>query len=240
MGWIPPSVRQWKSVSLYWSRLSHMNTERVNKRIALWVASKSNRLCRNWPFLIKQFFDDNHLNTYDNILQPLPTSFVQKVSSIVYNKYITNWKDRINRNTGPSRRGGNKLRLYKCVKYEYVTEQYCKLILPPRHRSAFCKFRCGVAPIRIETGRYEGLPINERICPFCETTENEYHVLFHCPVYCDIREKLFNRAIDHNDLFLTLSDANKFDFLFSNPDMIRICAKTCYLILQRRVVLICK
>jgi hypothetical protein len=27
--------------------------------------------------------------------------------------------------------------------------------IPSRYRSAFAKFRCGVAPLRIETGRYE-------------------------------------------------------------------------------------
>ena len=30
--------------------------------------------------------------------------------------------------------------------------------MPLRHRSAFAKFRCGVAPLRIETGRYENKP----------------------------------------------------------------------------------
>ena len=42
---------------------------------------------------------------------------------------------------GPSGRGRNKLRLYKTFKQNYIAEN----------------FRCGVAPIRIETGRYEGL-----------------------------------------------------------------------------------
>jgi len=240
MGWIPPQVRQWKSVTLYWSRLSYMNSTRVNKRIALWVASKSNRLCKNWVFAIKQFLDVNNLNMYSSILQPMSSSFVDEVIDIVKNKYISEWYDRINSNTGPSRRGGNKLRLYKCVKSEYVTEQYCKLIMPPRHRSAFCKFRCGVAPIRIETGRYEGLPIQERNCPFCNNVEDEYHVLFHCPVYCDIRETLFKRASETNVLFLTLNDVDKFNYLFSNSNIIRACARTCYLMLQRRVFLICK
>ena len=31
-----------------------------------------------------------------------------------------------------------------------------QMILPVRHREAFSKFRCGVAPIRIETGLFEG------------------------------------------------------------------------------------
>ena len=56
------------------------------------------------------------------------------------------------------------------------------------HRSSFAKFRLGVAPLRIETGRYEGLIETERICPFCKNhTEDELHVLFDCFLYNDIR-----------------------------------------------------
>ena len=48
------------------------------------------------------------------------------------------------------------------------------------HRSALAKFRCGVAPIRSETGRYENLSVNERFCPFClDCIEDVCHVI--CP-----------------------------------------------------------
>ena len=38
--------------------------------------------------------------------------------------------------------------------------------------------------IRIETGRYERLPVSERICFHCKTcVEDELHVLVNCPLY---------------------------------------------------------
>ena len=47
-------------------------------------------------------------------------------------------------------------------------------MLPYKHRSALAKFCCGVAPIRLETGRYERLAVNNRICPLCNReVENE-------------------------------------------------------------------
>ena len=46
-------------------------------------------------------------------------------------------------------------------KEEFNVEQYYCMILSPLRRAAFCKFRCGVAPIRIETGRYEHLSVDE-------------------------------------------------------------------------------
>ena len=77
------------------------------------------------------------------------------------------------------------------------------MILPLRHRSAFSKFRLGVAPIRIETGRYEGLREENRICPFCANNivENELHVILNCEIYKDIRESLFNKALSQNPEF---------------------------------------
>ena len=90
-------------------------------------------------------------------------------------KFIADWYETINRTMGSSGRGGNKLRNYCTYKSEFTTEHYCNIIMPPRHRSAYCKFRCGVAPIRIETGRFENLSIENRTCPFCHAIETESH-----------------------------------------------------------------
>lgn len=49
--------------------------------------------------------------------------------------------------------------------------------MSPYHRSALSKFRCGVAPIHIETGRYEGLEGLDRKCPFCDNVLDESHVI---------------------------------------------------------------
>ncbi len=60
------------------------------------------------------------------------------------------------------------------------------------HRSAFAIFRCGVAPLRVETGRYENIPFNERSCFNClDSIEDEIHVLLECPLYSDIRANIF-------------------------------------------------
>jgi hypothetical protein len=45
-------------------------------------------------------------------------------------------------------------------KNELGTEKYVELFMPKKYRSALYKFRYGVAPIRIETRRYERLNAN--------------------------------------------------------------------------------
>ena len=57
-----------------------------------------------------------------------------------------------------------------------------------KYRRAIALFRCGSAPIRLETGRYEGLDVSERVCLSCESVvEDEKHVLVQCPLYDDLR-----------------------------------------------------
>ena len=114
------------------------------------------------------------------------------------------------------------------------------MLLPLKHRSAFAKFRCGVAPIRIETGPYEGLSIEERICPFCSDIEDEKHVLLECRVYNDLRTSLLDKALYFVPGFSDLSNLEKFKILLSDHRLICFCAKTCFNIIQRRYSLLYK
>jgi hypothetical protein len=78
-----------------------------------------------------------------------------------------------------------------------------------KYRSALCKFRCGVAPIRIETGRYERLNVTDRICNICDNHDNEIedekHVIMKCTLYNDLRETLFSDASDVSSDFNNFS-----------------------------------
>ena len=103
------------------------------------------------------------------------------------------WQEQISNPVGPSRNGRNKLRTYATFKKVLDTDVYVTEVLNKKHRSALAKFRMGVAPIRLETGCYEGLPVEERICPLCGVeTENEQHVLLNCVYYNHIRNELFD------------------------------------------------
>ena len=148
--------------------------------------------------------------------------------------YILSWEKLVNAEVG-QRQGHNKLRTYKLFKTYYIVEPYCKIILPLKHRSAFAKFRCGVAPLRIETGRYEQLEVHERKCPFCtQDVETELHALLKCKEYVDIRNILFEKASSLESNFSDFTDIEKLKFVFSNEKMIRLSAKTCFNILHKR------
>ena len=76
-------------------------------------------------------------------------------------KYCMYWFNIVNFEHSRNGTGGNKLRTYKLFKklFLFETEKYCTMVLPRCHRSALSRFRCGVARIRLETGRYERLPV---------------------------------------------------------------------------------
>ena len=98
--------------------------------------------------------------------------------------------------------------------------------------------RCS-AP-KFETGRYENITVNQRKCPFCDNVETELHVLLECEMYEDLRHSLYEKAVEVDGNFTGLAKEEKLVFLFSNPFMIRMCAKTCFNTIQRRMFYLCK
>ena len=113
------------------------------------------------------------------------------------------------------------------------------LVSNRKHRSAMAKFRMGVAPIRLETGRYEGLSVEDRLCPLCESEpESEEHVLLKCVYYSDIRDYLLNMLNESNINFEDLLLGDRLTVMLRHPVFVKGCAKTCHEILQKRCILL--
>ncbi len=107
-----------------------------------------------------------------------------------------------------------------------------------KERHAFARVRSGIAPIRIELGRYDHgiyVPVENRICQICNAAvEDEKHILLNCVYYNDLLVKLLNDASSIDDHFNEMSEDDKFIFLMSNPNVCTFTAKTCKKILDRR------
>ena len=85
-----------------------------------------------------------------------------------------------------------KLRTYSVFKSELIVEPYLLMHIPHIIRASLARFRIGVHQLAIEQGRHCNLKVEDRICQFCNVTqqhyiEDEYHVLLHCPLYEDLR-----------------------------------------------------
>ena len=150
--------------------------------------------------------------------------------------FVDQWKEEINRDRGVRGVGGNKLRTYRLLKTDFGTASYLhNHLLTKGQRSALAKFRCGVAPLRLETGRFEGLPIEERLCPICNAEpETELHAVIKCHAYNDLRPAVFNDAIDICDDFMLLSDTDKLILILNDNLLCKPAASLCVNILKRR------
>ena len=74
-----------------------------------------------------------------------------------------------------------KLRLYKIIKTELKRET--NLDLNSRWKWKWlARMRSGTSDLRLETGRWEGIPVEKRICRFCvrDEIESEEHILLSC------------------------------------------------------------
>ena len=83
--------------------------------------------------------------------------------------------------------------------------------------------------LRVETGRHTvpKTPENLRICSFCHSdeVENEYHFLFSCTFYEEIRKKIFLEIHEKYSHFNSLDNTSKILFLFNSVDPF-ICRST--------------
>ena len=81
--------------------------------------------------------------------------------------------------------------------FSTIMEQYVTIITRKCYRSAYAKFRCGVAPIKIETCRYglNRVPVEQRLCNECNLIEDEFHVLMVCNRYISIRNDAMNKDV---------------------------------------------
>ncbi len=65
------------------------------------------------------------------------------------------------------------------------TEDYMKVVTNRQHRAALSQFICGVLPLKVETGRFQNIPIEYILWTMCDQNaiEIESHFLLYCGKY---------------------------------------------------------
>jgi hypothetical protein len=179
IGWLPSKFRRWINMLRYWNKLMNMDDQRLPKK----VFTADYNICQsNWSNDIKQIMISLGLSTYFTEKRPVDLKLAnEKILSLFNEQWYT------------SVQNSPKLRTYKLFKTNFKTEQYIVLNLEKNERSMLAQFRCGILPLRVETGRFIGENVNQRICTFCdqEQIENETHFLVECTKYDNIRQQVF-------------------------------------------------
>jgi hypothetical protein len=173
-----------------------MPDDRLTKKVFLYDYGKCNT-CENWSSNIKKIFSDLNLEQHFTDLTTVSLSTARdKIRDMYCNKWQTDLQS------------CRKLRTYKLFKDTFDKEDYISLNLRKHERSLLCQFRFGILPIRIETGRFVGEAVEDRICRFCERNEveDETHFLLSCDIYRHIRNDIFVNIDCVQDMNITISE----------------------------------
>ena len=83
------------------------------------------------------------------------------------------------------------------------------------------KLHCGVLPIKIETGRFVNLALEDTVCEVCKLIEieDELHFICKCELYYEIRNEFYDSKLSFNPNFPGLSFQDNFTYLMINEQL---------------------
>ena len=165
MDWKTSKHRKWLSVTGLLCRIQSMSNVRINKRIFDWSVRMWNNT-HNWYWRVKQQFQKLNIQYY--LDAPYASNvIISQMDAKMGLQLVSDWKSELNRVAAKTGNGRNKLRSYSKFKETFCVELYVVHVASRSYRSAMAKFRCVVAPIQLELGRFFGQQESERLCPTC-------------------------------------------------------------------------
>ena len=182
MGWVNSHIRRKINMLRLWNRLMYMQDNRLTKQVFRFDQMLHRH---NWYSEVEKLFNElNMMHIFINE-QPVNLNVAKETLILISN---TDWEQAI--------RSMPKLRTYCDIKATYNTEPYVKILLNRSHRSTIAQFRTGILPLRVETGRYQHIPPEDRLCLLCDlnVVEDEYHMLYSCKCYDRLRRDLFEKV----------------------------------------------
>ena len=184
--------------------------ERLTKQIFNYDYDKC---VRNWCKEIKCSFEKLDLKHVYINKEPCDLSIVQdKIKELMQ----SSWQHEVQNKP--------KLRSLILFKEDVSVEPYVQFIHDRQTRSLLAQLRCGILPLKIETGRLSRLPVEECLCELCNTkdVENEMHFVCCCPLYNDVRIDMYNQVKLQCQDFETMTIENKFVHLMKRSEERRV------------------
>jgi hypothetical protein len=204
----------------FWKRLTKMEENSLLHKAYACEQQLTSEGTHTWLKCVKHILNKcNMLHIYNR-----PKSFKDRfvTKALIKNlrlEYKNTWrslikgKDNLTDQQPPK---GNKLRTYLKIKDQFHRESYLQNITNKDHRHTMTRFRISAHVLNIEYGRYRGIKVNERVCPYCPTkVEDEMHFLLSCQKYAKLREQLLQKLPSYPH---TLETEKLFIWLMANND----------------------
>ena len=206
VGWLGSRIRRKINMLRLWNRLLNFVDSRLVKKVFMWDVRKR-RSVGSWSSdIFKIMLELNLIHSYENLL-PVDLGVAKRQ---LHENYISAWKNEIIDTP--------KLRTYCLFKELYETEPYVYKVHNRRERSLLSQFRCGILPLKVETGRYTQVPLEYRLCLLCEENciEDEMHFFFDCSFYYNLRLNFLEYIMDMYPTFPELNRNEKLKMCMSN------------------------
>ena len=85
---------------------------------------------------------------------------------------------------------------YMLINKDLTSPQYYhKIMLAESDRLVLTKYRCGAHFLKVITGVYSRVPIEQRLCK-CKKVQTLHHIIFECRLTERIRNNIFPESID--------------------------------------------
>ena len=175
MCWMPTLRRHQLQLSLMWIAITKMEEDRLCKRIYKTARHFAvNNKVRNWTTRVKEVLSLCNLSQWwesDSCGNLSKTECKKMIVSVLFRLERDKWYKEV--------LSKPKLRTYRIFKQEYESEPYINVVTSRAHRAFLARLRGGSATLEIETGRYVGIPAEQRICKLCHSgIGDEAHIKF--------------------------------------------------------------
>ena len=225
LGRYPLSVKVKLRMVNFWCRLLDGNINKIS--YLLYKLANINYINygfeNKWICFMKSIFDNCGLS---NIWLSQDVAAKQWIISSIDLRL----KDQFKQNWFADMNISSKGLCYRIFKCDFDMEKYLS-ILPYNLATLFCKYRCGSHRLPVETGRWQSVARNERLCHLCDSSDigDEFHYIMSCRFFANERKQLLPLYYCRNVNII------KFQQLFtsrSNSVLAKLC-KFIRLILQK-------
>ncbi len=207
MGWCNNRGRWDLNALRLWNRLVCLDDHRITKKIFNWDIKEHNESNKaNFCAHVKQILCE--MGKKESYRRTEQVDLISAKAKIIEHQK-SRWSEEVAKLS--------KLDLLTKIKNTFGVESFLKINIDRYDRSLLSQFRDGILPLEIETGRYKGLPREERICSLCNTgIEDQIHFALKCPVYNNFRNEFNITCIERIPNWATLNDTQKIVTLFND------------------------
>ena len=158
--------------------------------------------------ILKSYDPSFELNELETITQHQLSEFINNVR----NKYTTFWKHKL--------QNSSKLSFLASFKTEFKLEEYLTFVKNSSHRRLLCQFRTSSHKLSIESGRYQNISRQQRLCEYCNSNEveDEHHFSISCKYYEQQRNDFHDILQNNFNIQANLQSTDDLQKIMSSND----------------------